>query len=142
MPLIKNPADPHSFAQKISRRAFIGQSACGLGGLALGLLLGGGAEAARGAREAGPEERWRGIIRTPQFPVRAKRVIHLCMAGGPSQFETFDNKPALRELHGKPFPASLTKGQQLAQLQGAELKAFAPQAEFKKWGKSGQEIST
>jgi hypothetical protein len=64
------------------------------------------------------------------------------MAGGPSQFETFDHKPALREMHGKPFPESLTKGQQLAQLQNTQLTARGPAFEFKKWGESGQEIST
>jgi hypothetical protein len=73
--------------------------------------------------------------------VRAKRIIHLCMAGGPSHLETFDNKPLLRKMHGQPMPASLTSGQQLAQLQGAQLKVFGGTAEFKKWGQSGQEIT-
>ena len=50
--------------------------------------------------------------------------------------------PPLKELDGKPFPESFTKGQQLAQLQGAELKARGAFCEFKTWGKSGQEIST
>jgi hypothetical protein len=59
-----------------------------------------------------------------------------------SHLETFDNKPKLAELHGKPMPESLTKGQQIAQLQGAKLKCFAPQHPFKKWGKSGLEFST
>jgi hypothetical protein len=63
------------------------------------------------------------------------------MAGGPSQFESFDNKPKLREMNGKPFPESLTKGQQLAQLQGAQLIARGPSVAFKRWGKSGQEIT-
>src|SRR5205814_5749892 len=96
-----------------------------------------------GAAEAGPgaTERWRGVIRPTNVPVRARRIIHLCMAGGPSQFESFDNKPALREMNGKPFPASLTKGQQLAQLQNAQLIARGPSVEFKRWGKSGQEIT-
>jgi hypothetical protein len=64
------------------------------------------------------------------------------MAGGPSHLETFDFKQALKDLDGKPFPESFTKGQQLAQLQNAPLKARGPSTEFKKWGKSGQEIST
>jgi hypothetical protein len=127
-----------TFAQGISRRAFLSQAGYGLGALALSTLLGGTAEAAPGA-DAG---RWRGVARPTDFPVRAKRVIHLCMAGGPSQFETFDNKPLLREMHGKPFPESLTKGQQLAQLQNAPLVARGSSAEFRRWGKTGQEIST
>jgi hypothetical protein len=63
------------------------------------------------------------------------------MAGGPSQFETFDWKPALRKIHGQPFPESLTQGQQLAQLQNMKLVARGSFANFKKCGKSGQEIS-
>jgi len=130
--------DPKEFAARINRRAFIRQSAYGLGGLALGTLLGGSAEAApAGAKRPGLP----GVITMPQAPVKVKRIIHLCMAGGPSQFETFDHKPELKRLNGQPFPDSLTRGQQLAQLQGAKLIARGPSFEFKKWGKSGQEIS-
>ena len=39
------------------------------------------------------------------------------MSGGPSQFETFDNKPELEKRGGQPMPESLTKGHQVAQLQ-------------------------
>jgi uncharacterized protein DUF1501 len=141
---MRNQFDPEAFARRVNRRAFISQSACGLGGLALGALLGGRAEAAPGAQPAAPsagDGRWRGVIRPPHYPIRAKRIIHLCMAGGPSQFESFDNKPALREMNGKPFPESLTKGQQLAQLQNAQLTCRGSFVEFKQWGKSGQEIS-
>ena len=74
-------------------------------------------------------------------PIKARRVIHLCMAGGPSQFESFDYKPRLKELHGKPFPESFTKGQQLAQLQNMVLKARGPACGFHRHGQSGQEIS-
>jgi len=63
------------------------------------------------------------------------------MAGGPSHLETLDWKPKLRELDGKPFPDSFTKGQQLAQLQGSVLKARGPICDFKKFGQSGQMIS-
>jgi hypothetical protein len=59
-----------------------------------------------------------------------------------SHLETFDHKPKLAELDGKPMPESITKGQQIAQLQGAQLKCFAPQHPFKEWGQSGQSIST
>jgi hypothetical protein len=62
------------------------------------------------------------------------------MAGGPSHLETFDYKPKLRELNGQPMPDSLTKGQQLAQLQGAKLTCFGPQYDFQKFGKCGAEI--
>jgi hypothetical protein len=69
-------------------------------------------------------------------------VIYLYMAGGPSHLETLDYKPQLARMHGQPMPESFTKGQPIAQLQGQKLKCFAPQHPFKKFGKSGQEIST
>ena len=131
--------DPRDLARRVSRRSFLTQGGLGLGGLALAQLMGTTAP----ARAASPSEgSWQGTLRPPHFPIKARRVIHLCMAGGPSQFETFDWKPALKDLHGKPFPESLTKGQQLAQLQGAKLIARGSFAEFKKWGQSGVELST
>ncbi len=59
-----------------------------------------------------------GVLTPPPLPQKAKRVIWLSMAGGPSHLETFDHKPKLAELDGQPMPESITKGQQLAQLQG------------------------
>jgi len=130
------PFDPLQFALSINRRTFLSRSAYGLGGLALASLLNprlvSAVEKATGSR---------GVIEPLHFPQKVKRVIHLCMAGGPSHLETFDWKPKLKELNGKPFPESFTKGQQLAQLQNTELKARGPFVEFAKHGKSGQEIS-
>jgi hypothetical protein len=63
------------------------------------------------------------------------------MAGGPSHLETFDPKPRLAALHGQPMPESFTKGQQLAQLQGAPLKCFGPQWPFKKFGRCGADMN-
>jgi hypothetical protein len=120
------------FAASINRRSFLFRSAYGLGGLALARLL----EAAPSAAE-----RWRGVLARPHLPVRARRVIHLCMAGGPSHLETFDWKPKLKALHDQPFPDSFTRGQQLAQLQNATLKARGPFVDFQKCGQSGIEIS-
>src|SRR4051794_27559114 len=130
--------DPEQFRLDISRRTFLGRAAFGLGGLALASLLepkllAGGPSPAGG--------RWRGVVNPPHFPVRARRVIHLCMAGGPSHLESFDHKPQLKRLHGQPFPASFTRGQQLAQLQNTPLLARGPFTTFRKYGKSGQEIS-
>ena len=47
--------------------------------------------------------------RPPQFAPRAKSVIFIYLVGGPSQVDTFDYKPALQQLNGKPVPASLRK---------------------------------
>jgi hypothetical protein len=76
------------------------------------------------------------------FKPRVRRVIWLYMAGGMSHLETFDYKPELAKMHGKPMPESFTKGQPIAQLQGAKLNCFAPQHPFTKYGKSGQEFSS
>jgi hypothetical protein len=121
----------------ISRRSFIHQSAYGIGGIAYSLL----ADQSRAASALGKPDHWHGALQQAHLPVKAKRVIFLCMAGGPSQLETLDWKPKLKELHDKPFPESFTKGQQLAQLQGAELKARGSFTNFKKFGQAGTEIS-
>lgn len=115
----------------VTRRSFLRQSALGIGPAALLSLL---------SRDAQSSDLGQGVIGKTHFPPRIKRVIHLCMAGGPSHLETFDDKPTLRKMHGKPMPESLTKGQQVAQLQGRELKCFAPQFEFKSFGESGQRV--
>ena len=130
--------DLKAFQDGLTRRTFLGRAAFGLGGLALASLLDPGLLRGESVPQHG---RWRGIINPPHFPIRAKRIIHLYMAGGPSHLESFDFKPKLKELHGQPFPDSFTKGQQLAQLQNTQLKAFGPFCQFKRWGKSGQEIS-
>ena len=61
-------------------------------------------------------------------------MIWLYQAGGPTHLETFDHKPKLAQLHGKPMPESFTKGQPIAQLQGAKLVCFAPQYTFRRFG--------
>jgi len=81
-----------------------------------------------------------GFVNPLHHPAKAKRVIFLYQAGGPSHLETFDDKPKLRAMHGKPMPESLTKGQQIAQLQGRPLTCFGPQHEFQKFGKSEQDM--
>ena len=97
--------------------------------------------AARFVNAADRTARWAGVVDPLHFAPKAKRVIFLCMAGGPSHLETFDYKPKLAELSGQPMPESYTKGQPIAQLQGKKLTCMAPQYPFHKHGESGQEIS-
>ncbi|MBA4149319.1 MAG: DUF1501 domain-containing protein [Verrucomicrobia bacterium] len=124
-----------------NRRAFLSRAAMGVGGLALSSLLNPLAALAKQAKAAS-SDKWNGVIDQLHFAPRAKRVIFLYMAGGPSHLETLDHKPKLTELHGKPMPESFTQGQPIAQLQGKPLTCFAPQFAFSKYGKSGQEMST
>jgi hypothetical protein len=82
------------------------------------------------------------ILGKPHHQTKAKRVIFLYMAGGPSQFESFDDKPELRKMHQKALPESLAKGVKLAFLQrNSGLKCFGSEVEFKSCGQSGQRIS-
>jgi hypothetical protein len=127
----------NSIQRSLSRRAFLARSGYGLGAFALASLL--EPDLLRGADTS--TDRWTGVVQPLHHKPKAKRVIFLTMAGGPSHLETFDHKPKLTQLHGTPFPESLTKGQPIAQLQGAKLNCFAPQHPFQKWGKSGQEIA-
>jgi hypothetical protein len=115
----------------LARRAFLGRTAQGVGGVALAAL------AAPRSLEAAPQ---RGVLPSLPLPQKAKRVIWLTMAGGPSHLETFDHKPKLAELDGQPMPESMTKGQQLAQLQGQKLICFGPQHPFRPMGPSGTHI--
>src|SRR5215831_6623986 len=118
----------------IHRRTFLGQGIAGLGVVALNSLL--NPKLLSGAATEGS----RGVVNPLHFLPKAKRVIFLYQAGGPSHLETWDFKPKLREMHGLGMPESFTKGQQIAQLQGKELKCFGPQYEFKRFGKSGQQM--
>ena len=118
------------FQQDFSRRTFLQRSFAGIGGMALSQLL--------GASNKLPFLQSQGGL---HFPAKAKRIVHLCMAGGPSHLESFDPKPRLDTLNGQPFPESFTAGQQLAQLQGSKLIARGSFTKFQKWGESGIEIS-
>jgi hypothetical protein len=123
----------------LSRRAFLGRSAAGLGSLALASLLDPSLLAAgTGVRV----ERWPGTVQPLHFAPRARRIIWLYMAGGMSHLDTFDWKPKLAALHGQPMPESITRGRQIAQLQGAKLNCFAPQHPFARHGRSGQMLSS
>jgi hypothetical protein len=128
-----NPLESH--AQQLTRRSFLGKSAAGLGAMALSSLIN------PSAFGASPQsDHWRGLINPLHHPAKIRRVIYLYQAGGPSHLEVFDFKPKLRELHGTAMPESFTTGQQIAQLQGKELKCFGPLYDFQRYGKSGQEI--
>lgn len=117
----------------INRRSFLDNSFAGLGGIAFASLL---------QKSMADEAPWPGVYDNAlHFAPKAKRVIHLCMAGGPSQFESFDYKPELQKIHGQPFPESFTKGQQLAQLQGSKLIALGPSTKFAQYGQSGTYVS-
>jgi hypothetical protein len=118
---------------QIARRTFL-HYAYGVGAAALAELMN-----PRPAAAAG--ERWTGAATPRHHRPRARRVIFLYMAGGPSHLETFDYKPKLVEGHGRPMPESVTQGQPIAQLQGQKLLMQRPLVGFRPHGKSGLLVS-
>lgn len=124
---------------QLNRQAFLGKAAQGLGTVALASLL----RPAMAATPSGAAAHAtaRGALESLPLPQKAKRVIWLTMAGGPSQLELFDYKPKLAEMDGKPMPESFTKGQQLAQLQGQALVCQGPQFKFRRFGKNHTQLS-
>ncbi len=125
------------FEKLMKRRTFLGHTGFGLGSAALASLMAG--DSAMAADEPAPGRM--GLAGFPHHSQRAKRVIFLCMAGGPSHLETFDFKQKLADLHGQPMPESFTRGQPIAQLQGQELRVQGPMTEFRRYGRNGQTIS-
>ncbi|HIE98609.1 MAG TPA: DUF1501 domain-containing protein [Fuerstia sp.] len=122
--------------RNLQRRTFLHRAGVGVGAAALSSLIDtdsayAGSGPALNAGQAG----------YPNLPARVKRVIFLCMAGGPSHLETFDYKPQLAAMDGKPMPESYTVGQPIAQLQGQQLKCLGPLIGFRPCGKSGTLIS-
>ena len=76
------------------------------------------------------------------FPARAKHVIFLFMAGGPSQLETFAYRPKLTELNGKPIPESYVKGKRFAFMDSSHRsELLGPMVGFKQYGQSGAWVS-
>jgi len=131
-----NPLQQHCL--DVTRRHFLRGCGVGLGKIALaGLLtdrLAGPALAAN--VQAAPSL----FPRQPHFTPKAKRVIHLFMAGAPSQLELFDNKPELARLEGKPLPPSVIGGQRYAFIR-PDAAVLGPRFKFARHGKSGAELS-
>ncbi len=117
----------------LQRRQFLTTAAGGLGGLALATLL-----RQRGASAADGQ-----VLDSLKFPVKAKNVIFLYMAGAPSQFDLFSNKPRLNELNGQPPPAGLLEGKRFAfiQKETAVLLGTDPSRTFTPHGQSGMLLS-
>ena len=120
-----------------SRREFLNRFGLGLGSIALGHLL-------HPLRAFGqPPSVDHGLLGQPHFPPRARRVIYLFMAGGPSQLETFDYKPLLNEKNGEQLPASVRMGQRLTGMSGnqSSLPLAGSFAKFARHGVNGAWVS-
>ena len=116
---------------ELTRRLLFQSTAYGLGGAALGRLLGSEDRSSGGAR--------------PHHPPRAKRVIYIHMVGAPSHLDLFELKPELQKHSGELCPDSFFVGKQLAFIreQPSLLGTPAGNAELQvvRCGKSGATIS-
>ena len=122
----------------IARRWFLGQCGVGLGGIALADLMRGDASAATTAASSAAVNPL--ASKPPHFAPKAKNVIFLFMAGGPSHLELFDNKPGLTEFDGTRPPAELIEGYRAAFINPA-AKLMGPKFKFAPHGESGTEVS-
>ncbi|HEY0073905.1 MAG TPA: DUF1501 domain-containing protein [Abditibacteriaceae bacterium] len=137
----------------ITRRHFFKECGIGVGKIALASLLNdaytssakaqtpsaqGAPALAKGAIGDGAPNPF--APRAPHFAPKAKAVIHLFMAGAPSQLELFDYKPELMKLEGKPLPPSVIGGQRYAFIR-PDAAVLGPRFKFAKHGQSGAEIS-
>ncbi|HZO84625.1 MAG TPA: DUF1501 domain-containing protein [Verrucomicrobiae bacterium] len=112
--------DPRLF---MTRRHFFGRMAAGIGTAALGSLLNPSLLASNALQS--------------HFPGRAKRVIYLFMAGGPSQMDLLDYKPTLEKLHETELPASIRMGQRLTGMTSGQ-KNFPVVKSIFKFSQHGQ----
>jgi hypothetical protein len=128
---------PSSISRDVTRRHFFRDCGVGLGKLALAGLL---TDAFHSGATAAPASDHPLAPKQPHFAGRAKRVIHLFMAGAPSQLEMFDHKPELKRLEGKPLPPSVIGGQRYAFIR-PDAAVLGPQYAFARHGQSGAELS-
>lgn len=124
----------HSQSGGMNRRQFLNKVGLGFGGLALSQML--------------SQHSLSGASREPflsgfHFPPKAKRVIFLFQAGGPSQLDLFDYKPLLNERHGEELPDSVRQGQRLTGMSGnqSSIPLVGTPYEFKQHGEAGHWIS-
>jgi hypothetical protein len=124
-------------SNRITRRWFFRDCGVGVGKIALASLL---TDVIR-ARAAGPSIAVNPLApRKPHFAPKARSVIHLFMAGAPSQLDLFDYKPTLARYEGKPIPPEIIKGQRYAFIR-PDAACLGPQYKFAKHGQCGAEIS-
>jgi hypothetical protein len=117
-----------------TRRHFFRDCGIGLGAMALGSLL--RTDQAQAFNPLAPKK--------PHFEPKAKAVIFLFMAGGPSQFELWEPKPELQKLHGEPIPESFVKGKRFAFMDTfakERPKLLGTQRKFARHGKTGAWVS-
>ena len=121
-----------------SRRHFLRKGGLSLGALGLASLMG-----KRGLAKSFSTDGNAAVLGSPHFTPKVKRVIYLFQSGAPSQFEMFDHKPLLEQMHGKDLPPSVRGNQRLTGMT-ANQRSFplvGSPFKFKRYGKSGTMMS-
>ncbi|MBQ11191.1 MAG: sulfatase [Planctomyces sp.] len=126
-----------SLNHRAARRRFLARTSAGLGAAAVSGLL---QDNPSGAAQTGRM----GTLATTHLPARAKRVIYLFMAGGPSHIDTFDPKPQLARLNGQVLPASVRGKQRITLMtrKQKQLLVAASPMNFRRHGESGQMLNS
>lgn len=127
------------FDKAYSRRDFLTKTSLGLGAAALSSML--NPLSSLGASPA--DDPIRGILGSPHFAPRARRIIYLFQSGAPSQLETFDHKPLLRERNGEELPESVRGAQRLTGMTAGQrnFPLAGSQFDFGQHGQSGAWVS-
>lgn len=125
----------HQTLRNSTRRHFFSQCGVGLGSVALASML---------AQEGGAAPSIDSPLapKPTHYPAKAKNVIFLFMAGGPSQLEMFENKPELTKLNGQPIPQSFVEGKRFAFMDSSHRSnLLASKQSFQRHGESGAWVS-
>jgi len=126
-----------------SRREFLSKAGLGLGAAALGTLLNPFEAIANNTLQNMGSDPTKGILGSPHFAPKAKRIIYLFQSGGPSQIELFDYKPELRKFHGKEIPDSVMGEERISGMVSsqASFPLVGSYFDFQQYGKSGAWVS-
>ena len=139
----RNSTDPTNHSTESSRRSFFGHAGLGCTGLGLGGI----AMAEMLSADTNAEETRalvdQGVLGSPHFAPKAKRVIYLFMSGGPSHLDLFDYKPALNVLQGEQLPDSVRGTQRLTGMSGnqSSLPLVGSPFKFQRHGPAGAWVS-
>lgn len=126
-----------SFLQQQTRRHFFNQCGVGVGAMALSNLMMGSLQSNEAHSSSNPL-----APKPTHFPARAKRVIFLFMAGGPSQLDLFDHKPMLNQLNGQPIPQSYLEGKRFAFMDSSHrINLLGTRRSFQQHGQCGAWVS-
>jgi len=124
--------NPDHALRYVTRRHFFSRCSIGVGSIALSTLMGAPAPKMRNPLEP----------KSGHLPAKAKNVIFLFMAGGPSQLDLFEHKPQLTKLNGKPIPESYTAGKRFAFMDSSHRSdLLGTRRSFKQHGQSGAWVS-